>query len=178
MHFPTKGGRRRCPVEICPEVLATRAAMRVHFVHRHVHDTVVILEEGNFPLPRCPRCNLQVSRKALNGRHLGTIQCRTGTERKRRQLVEAEMRKTSEKEFHAYGKQMRAVTEFKYLRRVLTNTDDDWPAVYGNIRKARANWGRLARVLGREGADPKMSPAHPRFLNVAVHCRPVIIRCG
>ena len=35
------------------------------------------------------------------------------------------MRATSEKAFHAYGTQMRAVTEFKYLRRVLTNTDDD-----------------------------------------------------
>ena len=27
MYFPTKGGRRRCPVERCPGVLATRAAM-------------------------------------------------------------------------------------------------------------------------------------------------------
>ena len=52
---------------------------------------------------------------------------------------------------------MRAVTEFKYLGRVLTNTDDDWPVVSGNIRKAQANWGRLARILGREGADPKVS---------------------
>ena len=46
--------------------------MQVHFVHRHVHDTVVFLEEGNLPLPRCPRCDLQGPRKALNGRHLGT----------------------------------------------------------------------------------------------------------
>ena len=131
--------------------------MQVHFVHRNVYDTVVILEEGNLPLPQCPRCDLQISRTALNGRHLGTSQCRTGTERKRRRLVEAEMRATSEKAFHAYGIQIRVVKEFKYLRRVLTNTDDDWPAVAGNIRKARANWGRLARILGREGADPKLS---------------------
>ena len=27
----------------------------------------------------------------------------------------------------------------------------------GNIKKARRNWGRLAQVLGREGADPKVS---------------------
>ena len=52
---------------------------------------------------------------------------------------------------------MRAVTDFRYLRRVLTDTDDDWPAVAGNIRKAQARWGLLARVLGREGADPKVS---------------------
>ena len=64
---------------------------------------------------------------------------------------------TSEKAFHAYGTNMRAVTEFKYLGRVLTITDDDWPAVAGNIRKARANWVRLARILGREGANPKVA---------------------
>ena len=66
------------------------------------------------------------------------------------------MRATSEKALHAYGTQMRVVMVFKYLGRVLTSMDDDWPVVAGNIRKARANWGRLARVLGREGADPKV----------------------
>ena len=49
-------------------MLETLAVMRVHFVHRQVHDTVVIMEEGNLPLTRCPRCDLKVSRKALNGR--------------------------------------------------------------------------------------------------------------
>ena len=32
--------------------------------------------------------------------------------------------------------QMRAVTEFKYLGRVLTNTDDDWPL---SVRMADLN---------------------------------------
>ena len=126
----------------------TRAAMRVHFVHRRVHDTVVLLEEGNLPLPRCPRCDLQVSRKALNGRHLETNQCRTKAERKLRRLAAAEGEAATERAFHAYGKKMRAVTEFRYLGRILTNTDDDWPAVVGNLRKARMTWGRLASILG------------------------------
>ena len=144
-------------MEGCPGVLATLAAMRVQFVHRNVHDTVVMLEEGNLPLPRCPRCDLQVSRKALNGRHLGTIQCRTETERKQRRLAEVEMRENLERAFHAYGKPMEAVSEFRYFGQLLTATDDDWPAVAGNIRKAWVIWGRLARVLGREGATPKVS---------------------
>ena len=133
-------------MEVCLGVSATRAVMRVHFVHRHVHDTVVILEEGNLPLPRCPRCNLQVSRKALNGRHLDTNQCKTGAERKQQRLAAAEVEATSEKAFHAYGKKMRAVTEFWYLGRVMRNTDDDCPAVAGNLRKARVTWGRLVRT--------------------------------
>ena len=107
MNFPTKGGRRQCPVEGCPGVSETRAAMRVHFVHRHVHDTMVILEEGNLPLQRCPRCDLQVSRKALNGRHLETNQCKTGAERKHRRLAEEEVETTSEKAFYAYGNKMK-----------------------------------------------------------------------
>ena len=52
---------------------------------------------------------------------------------------------------------MEAVSEFRYLGRLLTATDDDWSAVAGNIKKARRIWGRLAKVLGREGADPKVS---------------------
>ena len=95
MNFPAKGGRRQCPVEGCPGVSATRAAMRVHFMHRHVHNTVVIREEGNLPLPRCPRCDLQVSGKALNGRHLETNQCKKGAERKQRRLAAAEVKTTS-----------------------------------------------------------------------------------
>ena len=67
------------------------------------------------------------------------------------------MRKTSERAFHAYWTQIEAVTEFRFLERVLIATDDDWPAVASNIRKARVSWGRLARVLGREGADPRVS---------------------
>ena len=48
------GGLRRCPVEGCPGGEATRTAMRVHFMHWHVLDTIVIVEEGNPPHPRCP----------------------------------------------------------------------------------------------------------------------------
>ena len=47
--------------------------------------------------------------------------------------------------------------EFRYLGRILTSTDNDWPAVARNLQKARATWGRLVRILGREGADPKVS---------------------
>ena len=108
MNFP-KGSRRQCPVEGCPGVSETRAAMRVHFMYRHVHDTMVILEEGNLPLPGCPRCDLQVSRKALNGRHLETNQCRTGAERKIRRLAAAEGEAATERAFNAYGKRMQLV---------------------------------------------------------------------
>ena len=78
MSFPAKGGPRKCPVEGCLGRVATRTAMRVHFVHLHVFDTVVILKEGNSPHLRCPLCNMLVPRRALNGRKPGTAQCTKG----------------------------------------------------------------------------------------------------
>ena len=44
MALLAKGGLRRCLVEGRPGRAATRTAMPVHFLHRHVLDTVVILE--------------------------------------------------------------------------------------------------------------------------------------
>ena len=34
--------------------------------------------------------------------------------------------------------------------------DYDWLAVVDNLVKARKSWGRLSRILSREGADPKV----------------------
>ena len=41
--FPAKGGPRKCPVAGCPGRVATRSAVRVHVVHRHVLYTAVIM---------------------------------------------------------------------------------------------------------------------------------------
>ena len=62
--------------------------LQVHFLHRNVRDTVVILEEGNLFHPRCPRCDMLVPWHALNRRHFSTAQCDMGAERKRRRLAE------------------------------------------------------------------------------------------
>ena len=77
--------------------------------------------------------------------------------RKIRRLAAEEGEAATERAFHAYRKKMQSMTEFRYLGRVLTNKDEDWPAVARNLRKSRVTWGRLARILGREGADPNVS---------------------
>ena len=74
--------------------VARRTAMRVHFLHRHFLNTVVLMEEGNFPQPRCARCDILVPRRALNGRHPAMAQCARGEERKRQRLAEAETRES------------------------------------------------------------------------------------
>ena len=56
-----------------------------------------------------------------------------------------------ERAFEAYGRKINAVQEFRYLGRMLTATDNDWPAVARNLHRARTTWGRLARILGYKG---------------------------
>ena len=117
--------------------------MRVHFWRRHVRDIIIILEEGNFPHPRCENCDMFVPWRALNGCHKSTEMCRSGAERKQRRLAEAEIRDSTDMAFEVYGHQIQSVPRFKYLGRVLTEGDDDWPAVAGNLEKAWKIWGRL-----------------------------------
>ena len=94
--------------------------MRVHFLHRHVLDTVIILEEGNLLHPWLPRCDMLVPPSALNGRHPATAQCSRGAERKMWRLAEPELRESTERAFETYGEPLENVTAFKYLGRVLT----------------------------------------------------------
>ena len=95
--------------------------------------------------------------RALNGRHKSTEMCRSGANKKRRRLAEAEVRYSTEMDFEVYGKQIQSVPRFKYLGRILTEGDDDWPAVAGNLAKARKSWGRLQGILSREGATKRVS---------------------
>ena len=157
IEFPTKGGTREFPVEGCPGKAGTRTAMRVHFWRRHVWDIVIILEEGNLPHTRCSRCDMLVPWRSFNGRHKSTAMCSSGAERKRRRLAETEIQESTEVAFEVYRKQLKTVPSFKYLGRILTAGGDDWPAVAGNLGKARKSWGRLKRILSREGADKRLS---------------------
>ena len=100
---------------------------------------------------------MMVPWRYLNGRHLATSQCTRGAERKRRRLVEEELRDSSERDFQAYGAPLENVTVFKYLGGVMTAGDDDFTAVAGNLQKARKSWVRMSLILSREGADLKVS---------------------
>ena len=46
---------------------------------------------------------------------------------------------------------------FKYLKIMLDRSDDNWPAVQCNNRKARNMWGLLGKLLQREGAESAVS---------------------
>ena len=50
------------------------------------------------------------------------------------------MRESAEMAFEVYGKQLQSVPSFQYLGKTLTAGDYDWPAVAGNLGKARKSW--------------------------------------
>ena len=57
----------------------------------------------------------------------------------------------------AYGTLLTTVSSFRYLGQTLSSTDDDWPAMERNLRRAQVKWGHLAKILEREGVDKRMS---------------------
>jgi hypothetical protein len=48
------------------------------------------------------------------------------------------------------------VSEFKYLGRILEETDDDEHAANRQLTRARARWGRIAKILTIDGASPRV----------------------
>ena len=92
------------------------------------------------------------------------MMCKSGAKIKHRRLAEAEIRDSTEMAFEVYWKQIQAVPRFTYLGRVMTAGDDDWPAVAGNLAKARKSWGRMQGTLRMEGATPRISGNFSRRL--------------
>ena len=43
------------------------------------------------------------------------------------------------------------------MGQVLTEEDNDWTVVMGNLKNPWKIWAQLMRILGREGADPRLS---------------------
>ena len=80
-----------------------------------------------------------VTQDALNRVHPTSAMCRRGIERNQRRLVVEEMEEQMRRVFLAYGTPLTAVYLFWYLGRTLSPTDDDWPAVKQNLRRAREN---------------------------------------
>ena len=63
--------------------------------------------------------------KSLNGTHRCTAQFTWGVDRNRQQLAAEEEREVTTRAFSAYGQPLEMVTSFKYLGRVILETDDN-----------------------------------------------------
>jgi hypothetical protein len=153
--FPRVLPHKPCPVPECTARPTTRTAFRIHFRNRHPHDSIHILEEHPVPYPKCELCGFQVPIGSRN--HQSTKMCRDG--RARKQQIEAAIRahRAQAVTFQACNTQLENVNAFSYLGRLTTNTDNDWPAVYKNLKKARAKWAMITKILVRDNASPRIS---------------------
>ena len=125
--------RIRCLVEGCLGGSSNRNNPRVHFVHCHMQDTIMIMEEEKRPYPRCPKCDMYMSHKALNDQHLSTAFFRWEEERKWHRLVEEEAWTGAEVDITSYGIPLSQVTYFKYLGRFILTEDNDCPEVCSSV---------------------------------------------
>ena len=92
----------------------------------------------------------------MDTRHPTTALCAQGADRKQQRLSEEEIQEGAAA-FRSYEKPLEIATSSKYLRNLLTTINYHWPAVIFNLKKFQKSWYQFFRILGREGADPKMS---------------------
>ena len=139
MAFPAKGDPQSCLVEGCLVRAATRTAMRVHFLHQYVWDTVVILEEGNRPHPWCLQCDMLVPGHALDRGGVVEEKAFSGGG------IEGELVEGFSGLWITFGDVMKFIDLVRWVAAV----DDDSTAVVGNLKKVRKSWGQLLLILSR-----------------------------
>ena len=146
-----------CPVDGCDAsmLLKQRTSLRKHFRLRHLEDTIIIAEEGPLPLPRCNLCGF-FSNFARGKAHQESAECRNFAEKRHRHFQQKRQQMAREVSFNVNGEKIDKVSEFKYLGRILEETDDDDHAANRQLTRARARWGRIAKILTIDGASPRV----------------------
>ena len=94
---------------------------------------------------------MHVPYTALNRKHYNTAACRRGQLAKQRRLATAAKYKAQETHISIHGTPLQTVTSFKYLGRIMSANNNDWPAIYANLAKARRKWSTLTRILTKTG---------------------------
>ena len=155
-------------MEGCHGGSRTRAGLRNHFCRRHWNDTVHIVEEHPEPYPKCHLCDLHVPFRLLNERHYNTDQCRAGAARKQQREAALKGYYASSQEFLLNGQRLESVNNFLYLGRVLSFTNNDWPALYRNLKKARQRWSMIVRILDKDGSTPRAKGLFYKTIAMAV----------
>ena len=58
VYLPRTAWEIVCSVEGCRGRATNRTSLRTHFTHHHARDTIIILDEGNWPQPWCDQCDM------------------------------------------------------------------------------------------------------------------------
>jgi Reverse transcriptase (RNA-dependent DNA polymerase) len=138
-----------CPVLECMFHTNKSYTMRQHFRNKHRKDTIIVIEDGVHALPKCPKCG--IFQREVGERHQNTATCKQFTlqlqiERTQEQNVTL----AQETSFTVFGETIENVHDFKYLGRIVTDTDDDKTTVIHNLNRAGKAWGQIHRLLSQE----------------------------
>ena len=142
----------------CPAKAKKPGRLRVHFMFRHWKLEVAIFQEGTEPLPRCDQCGMHMQTDRIFKKRQSN-KCHKWMERqlRRRDVEMAAICGGTEFNLDREEGEERVenVPTFRYLGLPLYQTDDDWLAVRQKIMRARSAWGRLGKLLWREGQIPR-----------------------
>jgi hypothetical protein len=72
--------------------------------------------------------------------------CKKATRFRQARLDEKRQQAAREFTFTVAETPIERVKEFKYLGRVLDESDDDWPALQSNLKKAREKWSSVRLI--------------------------------
>ena len=144
------GALSSCPVEGCSFNAQLKSAMNRHFRERHPRDTIRF--DGNEP-HQCEICDTKLLTAGGLARHRNTATCQRAAKRKENLDRRTDQQATVDFILRVDGIPIKRVKEFKYLGRMVSDNDNDAPAIRRNIKRARAQWGRFSRLLRREHAD-------------------------
>lgn len=155
--WPVGQGATPCPAPSCRYIAKKENLLRRHFATQHPGDSFRNRSDVRFNAP-CVRCGMQVTPNNCARGHLTSQLCtQLHHQRERARRLRAAQEAQSSTVFSALGVELEAVHEFRYLGRVLSDEDSDWPALQRNLTRARQRWAMISRLLAREGANPKVS---------------------
>ncbi len=116
-------------------------------------DLVKVPKEGRFD--RCERCGMQVD--PLYPRHWLTNKCQVGVERRQQREAAVTAALALRQQFRIHGNVLERVEVYKYLGWMMAQDDDDAQAIRAQLRKARATWAWVGKVLRGENMSPTVA---------------------
>jgi hypothetical protein len=117
--------------------------MRRHFRDVHPIDLVKVPKEGRFE--QCERCGMQVN--PFYPRHQLSKECQVGAERQQQREMAVTAAFALRQQYMNHGDVLKQVEVYKYLGRMMAQDDANAQAICAQLRKARATWARVGKVL-------------------------------
>jgi hypothetical protein len=127
--------------------------MRRHFCDVHPMDLIKVPKEGRFD--RCERWGMQVH--PLYPRHRLSKECQVGVERRQQRETAVTAALALRQQFTIHSNVLERVEVYKYLGWMMAHDNDDTQAVRAQLRKARATWARVGKVLQGENTPPTVA---------------------